>query len=341
MFKITTDTSNKDIPEGMNRHEAREYYLSMWNNFSSKIDRPVIEKFEDKYVLRADLAPGGLKSFGAERLIAESAYDTLVYCVPRQGHAPDAIAMLAEMYNKKCVFFYPSCKVVSDHQGALFAYPHLDARFIRIASIRILNIAAKRWAERNNAQFLPFGLKDSPIVTAGLVNMADMITKDLGHEPTQVWCAVSTGTMIRAMQIGWPNATAHGIAVARNMHKGEIGEAHVTPATMPFLTPHPRAHQVPFPTTAAYDAKAWEAFKENAAPGSIFMNVGSDLHIERNLSKVDVASINSAREWKDMGDTLRNRAFDDRIEIIEIEDYYDRDKIKPQKQATSDLSEFF
>lgn len=331
MFSVTNDKSNKDIPSGMTRHEAKAYYLNMWNNFSSKVDRPVVEKFEDKYILRADLAPGGLKAFGAERVIAETPYDTLVYCAPRQGHAPDAIAMLAQLYNKKCVFFSPASNVVSDHQGALFAYPHVDMRFIKIAAMPVLNSYAKAWAEKNNAQYLPFGLSGNPIVTAGLVNMANMVTEDLGHEPTEIWCAVSTGTMIRSMQIGWPNAKAHGIAVARNIHKGEIGEANVVTATMPFLKAHPCASTMPFPTTAAYDAKAWEAFVRHAAPGAIFMNVGSDQHIKRNLSKVDIAEINSAREWKDMGDTLRNRVFDKHIEIITLDE---------PKEPTSDLSEF-
>jgi short-subunit dehydrogenase len=73
------------------------------------------------------------------------------------------------MYNKKVVFFCPSSKEVSDHQGALFSYPHVDMRFVRIAAMPVLNQYAKKWAKENNAQYLPLGLKDVPIVTAGLV----------------------------------------------------------------------------------------------------------------------------------------------------------------------------
>jgi hypothetical protein len=147
------------------------------------------------------------------------------------------------------------------------------------------------------------------MVTAGLVNMANNVTKIIGHEPTEIWCAVSTGTMVRALQIGWPNAQPYGVAVARNIHKGEIGDAKVVTATMPFLKPHPIADEMPFPSTAAYDAKAWEGFVKNAKPGAIFINVGADSHINRNLSKVDINKINSYREWHDMGDLKQNRAY--------------------------------
>lgn len=309
LFKVTEDRSNKDIPNGMSRAEAKAHYLKKWGNFKSRIDKPVVEKYEDKWVLRADLAPGGLKAFGGERVISETPKDRLVYCAPRQGHAPDAIAMLAEMYGKKCVFFCPSSKEVSNHQAALFAYPHVDIRFFKIAAMPVLNSYAKKWAEENDAQYLPFGLTGNSMVTAGLVNMANMVTEIVGSEPTEIWCAVSTGTMVRALQIGWPNAKAHGIAVARNIHDGEIGEAEVKSATMPFLKPHSAATRMPFPTTAAYDAKAWDDFAKKGKPGAIFINVGSDEHINRNISKVDISKINSQREWKDMGDLLENRAF--------------------------------
>ena len=309
MFNITSDTTNKDIYLGMSRQDAKEYYLQLWGTFDSKIDAPVVEEYKNKFILRADKAPGGLKAFGGERVIAETPNDTLVYCAPRQGHAPDAIAMLAAMYNKKVVFFCPASNVVSDHQGALFAYPHVDMRFIKIAAMPVLNQYAERWAKENNATFLPFGLTGNTMVTAGLVNMANNVSKIIGHEPTEIYCAVSTGTMIRALQIGWPNAQAYGVAVARNIHKGEIGDANVISATMPFLKAHPTAKTMPIPSTAAYDAKAWDLFEQQGKSGAIFINVGSDEHINRNLSKVNILNINSARKWHDMGDLIENRAY--------------------------------
>jgi 1-aminocyclopropane-1-carboxylate deaminase/D-cysteine desulfhydrase-like pyridoxal-dependent ACC family enzyme len=300
MFRITESKCNKDIPFGMSREEARQYYIKLWGDFQTKFNAPVIETYKDKFILRADKAPGGLKSFGAERVIAESDKDTIVYVAPRQGHAPDAIAMIAKQYGKKCVFFMPASKIVSDHQGSLFAYNHCQMRFVKIAAMPVLNKYAKEWADIHNAHFIPFGLTGEPTVTAGLVNMCNNISKQIGH-PSEIYCAVSTGTMIRALQIGWPSAKAFGLAVARNIKDGEIGEANVKSATMPFLKKINTSH-IPFPTTAAYDAKAWEMFDAHGKPGSIFINVGSDEHITRNLSQVNIKNINSNRKWGDKSD---------------------------------------
>lgn len=309
MFTITDDNSNKDLIMNMDRRDGRDYYLDMFGGFKSRFNAPVIEEYGDKYILRADLAPGGLKAFGGEKVIAETNKDTLVYCAPRQGHAPDAIAMIAKEYNKKCVFFMPASKRVSDHQGALFAYDHCDMRFFKIAAMPVLNQYAKKWAGENDAKYLPFGLTGVPTVTAGLVNMCRNVSEKLGKDPTEIYCAVSTGTMIRALQIGWPEAAAYGVAVARNIHKGERGDAILESATMPFLKRTPIADKMPIPTTGAYDAKAWELFEKQGKPGAIFINVGADEHINRNLSKVDIDNINSQRDWGDMGDWNENRAF--------------------------------
>ena len=139
-----------------------------------------------------------------------------------------------------------------------------------------------------------------PAVTAGIVKVASMLP-----EPPEFWCAVSTATMIRGLQIGWPNATPYGIAVARNIKKGEIGDAIVESATIPFLRPVKDYELPEFPTTATYDAKAFVAFKKYGKPGAYFINVGSDQEIEKYYSQVDVQQIDSQREWGDMRDLER------------------------------------
>lgn len=293
MFQITTDTSNKDLTIA-----NRQGYLDMVGGFKSSMPNPLdlVQAFGDKFVFRADLAPAGLKAFGAEKLIAETKEEVLVYCAPRVGHAPDAIATLAKMYGKKCVFFCPASKQASKHQAVLFAHG-ADLRFIKIAAMPTLNVYARRWAEKHGAKFLPFGLSGIPQVTAGLVNMASKIP-----EPSEVWMAVSTGTTIRALQIAWPSSNCRGVAVARNMKDGEIGKAVLRAASVPFLKPVKKDELPPFPTTATYDAKAWGDFVKHGKPGSIFINVGSDESIERLLKPGMIESINSDRRWHDMSD---------------------------------------
>lgn len=293
-----------DLLENENFFIARSRYLGLWGDFDerSRMPMPHVEQYGNKYILRADLAPAGLKAFGAEKLVAEAKSDILVYVAPRVGHAPDAIAALAQMYGKRCVFFCPASKEISRHQRALLAYPNVELRFARIAAMPVLNKYAREWADRFGASFLPFGLTKTPVVTAGLVNMCANVSAQLARDPTAIICAVSTGTMIRALQIGWPRALAYGIAVARNMHKGEIGQACVLSHKKPFLQDEDLDRRPPFPSTSNYDAKAWSTFTGLDIPGSIFINVGSDDHIERNLELVENVQVDSARKWGDLRD---------------------------------------
>jgi hypothetical protein len=304
IFTITPDKSNKDIPKGMSNEQAKSYYLSLFGDFKGRMPDPTVEAFEDKWVFRADLAPAGLKAFGAEKVIAEAKEDVLVYCAPRVGHAPDAIATLAKMYDKKCVFFCPAAAQASKHQAVLKARG-ADLRFIKIAAMPTLNVYAKRWAEKHGALFLPFGLTGVPTVTAGLVNAATNISRQLGKDPSQVWMAVSTGTAIRAFQIAWPYSSAHGVAVARNIHDGEVGNAVLRSASVPFLRPVKNEELPYFQTTATYDAKAWSDFIIFGATDSIFINVGADAEIEKYLYNGLIESIDSQREWGDMRDYER------------------------------------
>lgn len=308
MFTVTQDRSNKDLLPGETRSDAKRRYLNIWGNFHGRMPEPVVHEHGDRYVLRADLAPAGLKAFGAEKLVADCPSDTLVYVAPRVGHAPDAIAALAQMYGKQCVFFCPASKEISRHQRALLAYPNVELRFIRIAAMPVLNKYAREWAEKHGAAFLPFGLTGTPVVTAGLVNMCRSISYQIGHDPSAVVCAVSTGTMVRALQIEWPEAEMHGVAVARNMHDGEIGAAHVHSHRMPFLRDEHPDKRPPFDSTSNYDAKAWDTFEGLAIPNSIFINVGSDAHIERNMAQVADVTVDSAREWGDMRDMEKGPA---------------------------------
>ena len=299
-FEITKDVRNKDVPEGMTTEQAKQYYLDMYGTgFVSRMPKVILQPYEDKFIVRCDLSLAGFKAFAAEKVIAECSKDTFVYVAPRVGHAPEAIANLAQLYGKKCVFFAPASKEVSKHQAVVMAYG-ADLRFVKTPAMPTINIYAKRWAEKHGAQYLNFGLAGIPGVTAGIVNFANSIP-----EPPEFWCAVSTGTMIRGLQIGWSNAQPYGVAVARNLKKGEIGRAIMQSATIPFLKPLKEALLPSFPTTATYDAKAFDVFRREAKPGAYFINVGADAQIEKRVKEVDMKAVDSQRAWGDMRDLER------------------------------------
>lgn len=298
MFNIVKDGVNKDC-RGMSYQEAKSYYLDLHQsygrkNWKPKLPLPDIEVYEGRKVLRCDLV-GGFKAHAAEKLIAHIPNDVLVYCAPRTGHAAQAISMLAEKYGKKAVFFAPSSKQPTYDQAVVLTYG-MQLRFLRIAAMPNLNRAAKAWAEKHGAAFLPFGLANTPEITAGIVDLCRRVGEKYG-DPKEVWCATSTGTMIRGLQIGWPKAKMASVAVARNIHAGEVGRADIVSSNMAFL--QKSKIQPEFDTTACYDAKAWERCVKEGSKNSLFINVGSDSLIHDRASSVDLSKIDSYRDWGD------------------------------------------
>jgi hypothetical protein len=296
MYTITQSNVNKDY---VNPH-ATQYYLDMYGDFDSKLPDPVFypsPERSDIFILDFAQGPCGLKAYGAEKFIAETPATLFGYASPRVGHAPEAVAMLTEIYNKKAVFFAAASKQVTPHQVVVLGYKGCNLRFARIPAMPTMNAWIRKWADEFGALALPFGLANTPEVTAGLVKMCDNHSKKYG-EPTEFYCAVSTGTMIRALQIGWPNSIPKGVAVARNIKDGEKGYADVVSYHKSFYKPSDRMPQ--FNTTATYDAKAYDRFIKEGVPGSVFINVGSDKQIENRLSNINNwQDINSEREWGD------------------------------------------
>jgi hypothetical protein len=272
-FSITTSEINKDLIY------SKEEYLDMVKDFKSSFNTPLIQEVEGKIVVREDLINVGSKARAGEYLISQAKQDTIVYVQPRFGFAGVSLTELCKKYNKKLVLFMPSSKEISDHQ-AFCIQNGCEYHFHRIAAMPNLNIIAKNYAEKNDALFIPLGLRHR-YVTAMIIKVASEI-----KEPKSFWTAFSTGVLNRALQIAWPNAKANGVAVSRNVKDGEKGRAN--------LISHYRNFSQnslifpPFPSAKNYDAKVWEYIKE----GELFWNVAGE--IKHNLNK---KTIKSERPW--------------------------------------------
>lgn len=298
MYTIENSTDNKDLYDCLFESEAKAFYLDLYGNFDSSLPEPEFypsKERKDIFILDFSKGSCGFKAYAAEKFIANLKVDRVGYAAPRVGHAAEAIAYLCEVYNKKAVFFAPASKEVSAHQAVVLCYKNSELRFARIPAMPTLNAWIRGWADRTNSLALPFGLSGVKEVTAGIVKMADNHMKKY-EEPPEFYCAVSTGTMIRGLQIGWPNSYANGIAVARNIKKGEKGLADVISYHKSF---YEKSDYMPdFDTTATYDAKAYKHFIDNAKPGSVFINVGSDKQIEKRLENFNGwKHIDSKRDW--------------------------------------------
>ena len=288
----TIDHSNKDIDQLLfngvtNRHEAREYYLNLAGDWEDPNPPPVIELHEGVRVVRDDLLVGS-KVRAGDLLVSRIKENTLAYVQPRTGLAGVSILDVAKRHGKKVKLFMPSSKRISEHQACCIERG-AEYEFHRIAAMPVLNGIAKKWADKHDdAYFIPLGLKHE-LVTAGFVKVASQIP-----EPEEVWTVISTGVLHRSLQIAWPNAKFHCVAVARNMKKGEIGHDRIISHPLPF-TSHIKEDLTPFPSVNTYDAKAWKYIPKNTSKDILFWNVGTEPKLE-DESIYD--RIDSFRNWK-------------------------------------------
>ena len=297
--KHTIDNCNKDIEvlrlQGIStRAEAREYYLDLAKDWEDPNPPPVIKMHDGVRVVRDDLLVGS-KIRGGDLLVSQIKQKTLVYVQPRTGLAGVSLLEVAKRHDKKVKLFMPSSKQISHHQACCIERG-ADYEFHRIAAMPNLNAIAKKWAdEQEDAFFIPLGLKHE-LVTAGFVKVASQIP-----EPEEVWTVISTGVLHRALQIAWPNAKFHCVAVSRNMKSGEIGHDSIISHPLPFTTAI-KEDLPPFPSVNTYDGKAWAFIPKNTGRDILFWNVGTSPELEDESL---YESINSYRKWKkDEEDTV-------------------------------------
>jgi hypothetical protein len=294
-------THNKHVIDGINMDlvgKSKQYYLDLAGDWEDPYGLPVIESYEGVKVIRDDILTGS-KVRGGDCLISKlpEDKDTIVYVQPRFGLAGVSILDVAKRHGKKVILFMPASKRISHHQACCIERG-AGAIFARIAAMPNLNRIAKAWAdERPNCYFVPLGLKHE-LVTAGFVKSMSRLP-----EPEEVWSAISTGVLSRSMQIAWPNAKFHAVAVSRNLKAGELGRADVISAPEAFTSPVKFSEIPPFPTINTYDGKVWRYIPKNTGRDILMWNVGTEPElINENIYDI----VDSAREW---GDTRDHRPF--------------------------------
>ena len=282
---------NKHIIDGINKDvgifgykDAKDYYLSLAEGWIPYNPDPVVIEYEGVRVVRDDLIVG-TKTRAADLLASKINNDTMVYSQPRVGLAGVSLLDVAKHHNKKVVLFMPASKRISLHQACCIERGAIPI-FERIAAMPILNIKAKEWADKHNAFFIPLGLKHE-LATAAIVHTASKIS-----EPEEVYVAISTGVLSRALQIAWPNAKFTCVAVARNLKAGELGRASVISEPLEFMQEEPI--QPPFPTVRTYDAKVWKYIPKNTGRNILMWNVGAEPQLT-NLSIYD--TVKSYKDW--------------------------------------------
>lgn len=283
------DGINKDanLWPGCTYEDAKQYYLDLAAGWIPYNPDPVVVVHEGVRVVREDLIVG-TKTRSGDLIASKSNHKTIVYAQPRTGLAGVSILDVAKHHDREVVLFMPACKVVSHHQACCIERG-AKPMFRRIAAMPNLNKYAKEWAEENDAFFIPFGLKHE-LSTAAIVHAASTI-----DPPDEVYVAISTGVLSRALQIAWPKAKFNCVAVARNLKAGELGRATVISEPLPFTTPEQTKNLPPFPSIATYDSKVWKYIPKNSGKNILMWNVGP----EPMLTNPDIYStIDSYRDWE-------------------------------------------
>jgi hypothetical protein len=284
--KHVVDGYNKDV--GYRSWQgAKDFYLELAGTWSDPYPDPVVTVHDGVRCVRDDLITG-TKVRGGDCLMSKINQSTIVYVQPRTGLAGVSILDVAKRYDKKVKLFMPSAKRISHHQACCIERG-AEASFHRIAAMPNLNKIASDWANtQDDAFFVPLGLKHE-LVTAGIVKAASKIP-----EPDEVYVAISTGVLSRAMQIAWPNAKFHSVAVSRNLKAGELGRADVISEPMPFQQSEKAGNLPPFPCIDTYDGKVWKYIPKNTGRNILFWNVGS----EPVLNDPTIYDrVNSYRDW--------------------------------------------
>ena len=286
---------NKHIEDGFNidvgmmqPDEAKNYYLDLAQFWTDPNPAPRIVEHEGIRVVRDDDLVGS-KVRGGDCLISSLPrhIDTIVYVQPRTGLAGVSILDVAKRHNKAVRLFMPSSKRISHHQACCIEQG-AEASFHRIAAMPNLNKIAKEWADqKENAFFVPLGLKHR-MVTAGMVKVASQI-----KEPDVVYVATSTGVLTRSLQIAWPNAEFVSVAVSRNMKAGELGRAKVISEPRAFTAHESKENLPPFPNIDTYDGKVWKYIPKNSGKDILFWNVGK----EPELQNETIYETESYRDW--------------------------------------------
>lgn len=293
---------NKHIVDGKHLELdrlGREWFLEVTKDWNDPMPTPVITEHEGIKVVRDDLIVGSKCRF-ADLLVQSVKEDTLVYVQPRVGLAGVSIIEVAKRYGKKVVLFMPSSKEISDHQAVCIERGAIP-KFRRIAAMPNLNLMAKKWAEENNAKFIPLGLRHE-LVVACAARVAMNIAEVHG-QPGVCFVATSTGVLVRGLQIGWPRTSFAAVTVSRNMKAGELGIAIPIVEELAFQQSERKENLPPYPSVNTYDSKAWKyakEFKEQFPGASVLVwNVGKEPEL---LDPTIKDRIDSERAWGEVRD---------------------------------------
>jgi hypothetical protein len=234
----------------------------------SLLPPPVVESYEDVYVVRDDLLSGGTKRRVAHLLFDRC--DEVVWQSPAEGMAQVALAYGARETGKSVAVFTAARK--NPHPYTLEAIEiGAKVHWVRPGRMTVVTKRARDYAAASpGRRLVPLGL-DVPTILWALSTIAAEVVDSLSPRPSELWSVAGKGVLSRALQMAAPDLPVHAVRVGRGLRPGEAGRATLYEAPEEFGDP--AEILPPFPSSAHYDAKAWRFVREWAKPRALFWNV--------------------------------------------------------------------
>jgi hypothetical protein len=236
---------------------------------------PVIEKFDNIFVVRDELLDYGSKIRFVDKFIKDAPQKEIVFgSSPATGYAQISLPAVTNKYDKKTVLFMAKRNSDNYHEYqkrgmALGA----EYKWVNMGMLSVTQARAREYVNENPNErvVFPIGL-EHPTVIGSIIKVARQHI-----DPTkisEIWSVGSSGTLNRGLQLAFPELDVNVVSVGHAMGAREIGRAKYYRTEYKFDKAIPESEMPPFPSAPTYDAKAWKFVKEFGKPNCLFWNVG-------------------------------------------------------------------
>jgi hypothetical protein len=229
----------------------------------------VIEQVKHVRVVRDDLIPGGSKQRVLAPLmeqLAASGYERFVFGGPAEGYAQLALAFAAQEVGVEASYFVAQRRVL--HPNTVRAQAAgCEIHHVPHGRLNVVQARARAFCEETGAYFFPLGFATPEFQSMLTAEITEALS---GVAVSEIWCVAGSGLLSRCLQAAKPEAVVNAVRIG---FPPEVGAARLLTAPEPFS--ETARQPPPFPSSANYDAKAWQFVMRHASPGALFWNVGA------------------------------------------------------------------
>jgi hypothetical protein len=232
---------------------------------------PVVLRYEGIDVVRDDMLEGGSKSRFSPFLI-EGARE-VVYGGPCAGGALLALSVIGRRLSIKVTLFYAARRPRNWHKNQRAAKAN-GATIYLVPTGYMTHVQAKAqaYAAARSALFLPLGF-NVPQASEPFIDAMRQVRRRLDL-PDEIWCATGSGMLARCLGVAFPDSEVLGVSVGlASRHDKQKFTENVRLIESGYAFAAPAKSRPLFPSSAEYDAKAWELCVRMLKGRPLFWNV--------------------------------------------------------------------